>query len=72
MELRGINAISKWRELLGPIDSAVAREKDPNLLRAKYGENDIKNGLHGADSVEAVSRVSGLNVKLKKKFTFYA
>ena len=75
IELRGIEAIKKWRDLIGPVDAAVAKDRNPNLLRAKYGVNDIKNGLHGSDSPEAVSRVSVSifvaikNVKIKVSST---
>ena len=31
MELKGSNAIEKWRTLLGPTDSATARNKAPTV-----------------------------------------
>ena len=37
MELKGSNAIEKWRTLLGPTDSATARNKAPISVRAKFG-----------------------------------
>lgn len=37
MELKGSNAIEKWRTLLGPTDSATARNKAPMSIRAKFG-----------------------------------
>lgn len=37
MELKGSNAIEKWRTLLGPTDSATARSKAPISVRAKFG-----------------------------------
>lgn len=37
MELKGANAITKWRTLLGPTDSATARIQAPLSIRAKFG-----------------------------------
>lgn len=37
MELKGSNALEKWRTLLGPTDSATARNKAPLSIRAKFG-----------------------------------
>ena len=37
LELKGPNAIEKWRTLLGPTDSATARAKAPMSIRAKFG-----------------------------------
>lgn len=37
MELKGSNAIEKWCTLLGPTDSATARNKAPISVRAKFG-----------------------------------
>lgn len=37
MELKGSNAIEMWRTLLGPTDSATARNKAPISVRAKFG-----------------------------------
>ena len=44
------NAIADWRKLLGPTSSKRARQEDPESLRAKYGTDDTRNGLHGSDS----------------------
>ena len=37
LELKGANAIEKWRTLLGPTDSALARNKNPMSIRARFG-----------------------------------
>lgn len=42
MELKGANAIDKWRTLLGPTDSATARNKAPLSIRAKFGTGKKK------------------------------
>ncbi|XP_031551543.1 nucleoside diphosphate kinase 7-like [Actinia tenebrosa] len=50
MELKGHDAIQRWRKLLGPTDSATAREKSPISVRAKFGTDNTKNAAHGSDS----------------------
>ncbi len=51
-------AITKWRELIGPTNINVAKEKYPNCLRALYGDptNTSKNACHGSDSKESAKR----------------
>lgn len=44
------DAVSYWRELIGPTNSVRARETHPDSLRARYGTDDQRNGLHGSDS----------------------
>ena len=56
MELMGSNAVSKWRELLGPTDSGKARGDAPMSIRARYGTDQTVNAAHGADSVESAAR----------------
>ena len=59
LELRGVDAIEKWKKLIGPVNSAVALKTDDESIRAEHGIDDIANAVHGADSREAVERVSG-------------
>ncbi|KAL9963445.1 hypothetical protein ACROYT_G026956 [Oculina patagonica] len=56
MELKGANAIQKWRELLGPTDSATARTQAPLSIRAKFGTDNAKNAAHGSDSPESAKK----------------
>lgn len=58
MELMGDEAMSIWRRLLGPADSAVARREAPQCARAQFGTDGIKNVGHGSDSLAAAARVS--------------
>lgn len=55
-ELTGVNAIAKWREILGPADSSQARKEAPNSIRAQYGTDATKNACHGSDSEESAKR----------------
>lgn len=57
MELMGDEAISIWRRLLGPADSAGARREAPQSVRAQFGTDGIKNVGHGSDSLAAAARV---------------
>lgn len=59
MELKGSNAIEKWRTLLGPTDSATARNKAPMSIRAKFGTDNTKNAAHGSDSPVSAEREVG-------------
>lgn len=49
-------AISYWRELIGPTNALKARETHPDCLRAIYGTDDQRNGLHGSDSYSSAER----------------
>ncbi|XP_034036543.1 nucleoside diphosphate kinase 7 isoform X2 [Thalassophryne amazonica] len=55
MELMGDEAISVWKSLLGPTDSAVARKEAPQSARAKFGIDVVENVGHGSDSVAAAT-----------------
>ena len=46
LELKGSNAIQKWRTLLGPTDSATARNQAPMSIRAKFGTGMLKINYH--------------------------
>jgi len=50
MELVGENAIGKWREVLGPTNTATAKAEAPGSLRAVFGTDGTRNACHGADS----------------------
>lgn len=44
------NPIKKWKEIIGHKDPARAKTDAPESLRAVYGEDIIKNELHGSDN----------------------
>ncbi|KAK7829672.1 hypothetical protein U0070_013358 [Myodes glareolus] len=50
------NAISYWKELLGPPNSLVAKETHPDSLRAIYGTDELRNALHGSNDFAASER----------------
>ncbi|XP_056133469.1 nucleoside diphosphate kinase 7 isoform X2 [Lampris incognitus] len=56
LELMGEEAISVWRGLLGPTDSAVAQWEAQQSVRAQFGTDGVKNAGHGSDSVAAAAR----------------
>ncbi|XP_042737338.1 nucleoside diphosphate kinase homolog 5 isoform X1 [Lagopus muta] len=56
MVLARHRAVSYWKELLGPSNSIKARMTHPHSLRAIYGTDDLRNGLHGSLSVFSAER----------------
>ncbi|XP_055410715.1 nucleoside diphosphate kinase homolog 5 isoform X1 [Bubalus kerabau] len=56
MILARYNAISYWKELLGPSNSLVAKETHPDSLRAIYGTDELRNALHGSNDFAAAER----------------
>ncbi|XP_043287452.1 nucleoside diphosphate kinase 7 [Venturia canescens] len=52
LELLGENGTERFRQLIGPTDSKVARSEAPASLRACYGEDSIKNTVHGSATQE--------------------
>jgi len=49
-------AISYWRELIGPTNTIKARQTHPECLRAVYGTDDQRNALHGSDGFGSSQR----------------
>ncbi|XP_058505145.1 nucleoside diphosphate kinase homolog 5-like [Solea solea] len=56
MTLACHNAVAHWKSLIGPVNSNMAKETNPDCLRAKYGTSDLKNALHGSKSFHAAER----------------
>ncbi|XP_031557546.1 nucleoside diphosphate kinase homolog 5-like [Actinia tenebrosa] len=50
------NAISFWRQLIGPTNTQKARDQAPESLRAIYGTDGTRNALHGSDSIVTAER----------------
>ncbi|KAL4220172.1 Nucleoside diphosphate kinase 7 [Mactra antiquata] len=55
-ELMGVDAINKWREVIGPTDSCEARKGAPVSLRARFGKDNQQNACHGSDSLASAAR----------------
>ena len=56
LELSGVDAVAKWRSIIGPTKLEVAREQSPNSLRALYARSTTENLCHGSDAVESAKR----------------
>jgi nucleoside-diphosphate kinase len=52
-KLTGENAISTWRELMGPTDPADA---PPGTIRGDYASVITENVVHGSDAPESAAR----------------
>lgn len=50
------SAIGHWRELIGPTNTIKARQTHPDCLRALYGTDEQRNGLHGSDGFTTAAR----------------
>eukprot|EP00696_Hemimastix_kukwesjijk_P015244 gnl/Hemi2/3422_TR1189_c0_g1_i2.p1 gnl/Hemi2/3422_TR1189_c0_g1~~gnl/Hemi2/3422_TR1189_c0_g1_i2.p1 ORF type:complete len:211 (-),score=43.79 gnl/Hemi2/3422_TR1189_c0_g1_i2:136-768(-) len=50
------NAILRWRELIGPTNSTVAKAEKPNSIRGLFGTDGTKNAAHGSDKPESAAR----------------
>lgn len=46
------NAISEWREMMGPVDPDKAKEVCPNSMRACFAKSILENAVHGSSDLE--------------------
>ena len=51
------DAVSDWRNLIGPVDPVEAKEIAPTCLRAIFGKDILENGLHGCSSRDRVDNL---------------
>lgn len=58
--VRGPNAISRVRAMIGPTDPVAARQADRASLRALFGQDRTRNGFHASDHPKAVARELGV------------
>lgn len=56
LELAKKDAITSWRELIGPTNTRKARETHPDSIRALYGTDEQCNAVHGSDSESSAER----------------
>eukprot|EP00698_Gefionella_okellyi_P005510 TRINITY_DN15033_c0_g1_i1.p1 TRINITY_DN15033_c0_g1~~TRINITY_DN15033_c0_g1_i1.p1 ORF type:complete len:369 (-),score=76.64 TRINITY_DN15033_c0_g1_i1:1018-2124(-) len=52
MEIRAEDAVNAFRRLTGPSDPAIAQHIAPNSLRARFGQDKVKNAIHCTDLPE--------------------
>ena len=52
MVLEGENAISRWRDLMGPTDATKAPK---DTLRGEFGTSIERNATHGSDAPETAA-----------------
>lgn len=57
MSVIGENALKRWRDFIGPTDSEIAKKEAPHTLRAIYGVDITRNGVHGSKDEEHQVRV---------------
>lgn len=57
MVLTREGAIDGWRSLMGPTDPEIAKEENPEFLRAKYGTDIMHNAVHGCSTGEKVEEI---------------
>ncbi|XP_056150958.1 nucleoside diphosphate kinase 6 [Lampris incognitus] len=50
------DAISHWRQLMGPTKVFRARYTSPDSIRAQFGLTDTRNTTHGSDSIDTAHR----------------
>jgi len=50
------NAISYWRNMIGPTKVFKAIHEDPECIRSMVGVSDTRNSVHGSDSPETAKR----------------
>jgi len=52
LEIRQSNAVSAFRDLCGPHDPEIAKHLRPDTIRAKFGQDRVKNAVHCTDMPE--------------------
>ncbi|XP_062504205.1 thioredoxin domain-containing protein 3 homolog isoform X2 [Corticium candelabrum] len=57
MVLSRHDAIAGLRAVMGPTDPDEAREKYPDSLRALFGEDKMKNSIHGSSNPDHAERI---------------
>lgn len=52
LEIRQENAVTSFRQFIGPHDPEIAKYLKPDSLRAKFGSDKVKNAVHCTDMTE--------------------
>ncbi|XP_065051511.1 nucleoside diphosphate kinase homolog 5-like [Rhopilema esculentum] len=50
------NAVTYWRQIIGPTQTSRARDEAPDSIRALFGTDNQKNAVHGSDSNTSAAR----------------
>jgi len=50
------DAVTYWRQIIGPTQTSKARDEAPESLRALFGTDNQKNAVHGSDSTNSAVR----------------
>lgn len=50
------NAITYWRQIIGPTQTSTARDEAPDSIRALFGTDNQRNAVHGSDSSSSAVR----------------
>jgi len=53
----GKNAIKNLRAKIGPVDPEIAKEQNPDTLRAKFGKSILENAIHSATDKNDVNNI---------------
>jgi nucleoside-diphosphate kinase len=48
MELVAEDAVTRFRDVIGPTNSQEAKATAPNTIRALYGSDSLRNAVHGS------------------------
>ncbi|CAH8485498.1 unnamed protein product [Schistosoma haematobium] len=60
MVLTRSNAISGWRQLMGPTDPNKASDESSESIRAIYGRDILRNAVHGSSNKDEVQQIQNL------------
>lgn len=54
--LHKCDAITSWRDLMGPTKVFKTLYSHPESIRGQFGLSDTRNACHGSDSVQSVEK----------------
>ena len=56
MELIADNCVNKWNDFIGPENPKQAKSQNPDSMRSYFGENEVKNAVHGSESASKAAK----------------
>lgn len=56
IELACVSAVDRWLTICGPENPVDARTNSPDSLRAVYGQDLVKNAVHGSATIQQAQR----------------